>query len=202
MDNAQAYFQEPIDGFETLYTCRKFFGVPDGAVLYTDKQIEINEVDQSYTRMHFLLGRYEKTAGEFYQEYVDNNHLFKDEPIKRMSRLTENLLHGLDYELVKTRRTENFAYLHEQFKAVNQLKLICPSGAFMYPLYLPNGAEIRKKLQAHKIFIPILWPAVFNICDEGELEYNMAKNILPIPVDQRYTIDDMNYIVNILETMR
>lgn len=200
--NAQAYFQEPIDGFETLYTCRKFFGVPDGAVLYTDKQIEINEVDQSYTRMHFLLGRYEKTAGEFYQEYVDNNHLFKDEPIKRMSRLTENLLHGLDYELVKTRRTENFAYLHEQFKAVNQLKLICPSGAFMYPLYLPNGAEIRKKLQAHKIFIPTLWPAVFNICDEGELEYNMAKNILPIPVDQRYTIDDMNYIVNILETMR
>lgn len=202
VDNAQAYFQEPIDGFETLYTCRKFFGVPDGAVLYTDKQIEINEVDQSYTRMHFLLGRYEKTAGEFYQEYVDNNHLFKDEPIKRMSRLTENLLHGLDYELVKTRRTENFAYLHEQFKAVNQLKLICPSGAFMYPLYLPNGAEIRKKLQAHKIFIPTLWPAVFNICDEGELEYNMAKNILPIPVDQRYTIDDMNYIVNILETMR
>ena len=85
---------------------------------------------------------------------------------------------------------------------MNQLKLICPSGAFMYPLYLPNGAEIRKKLQAHKIFIPILWPAVFNICDEGELEYNMAKNILPIPVDQRYTIDDMNYIVNILETMR
>lgn len=79
MDNAQAYFQEPIDGFETLYTCRKFFGVPDGAVLYTDKQIEINEVDQSYTRMHFLLGRYEKTAGEFYQEYVDNNHLFKDD---------------------------------------------------------------------------------------------------------------------------
>ena len=109
VDNAQAYFQEPIDGFDTLYTCRKFFGVPDGAVLYADKQIEINEIDQSYTRMNFLLGRYERTAGEFYKEYVDNNHFFKDEPIKRMSRLTDNLLHGVDYELIKSRRTDHFA---------------------------------------------------------------------------------------------
>lgn len=69
--------------------------VPDGAVLYTDKQIEINEVDQSYTRMHFLLGRYEKTAGEFYQEYVDNNHLFKDEPIKRRNYILSDMQNGL-----------------------------------------------------------------------------------------------------------
>ena len=187
---------------EGFYNCRKFFGVPDGAILYTNKQIIIDTIDQSYSRMNFLLGRYERSAGEFYQEYVDNNHLFKDEPIKRMSRLTDNLLHGIDYELVKSRRTENFAYLHEQFKAVNQLRLISPFGAFMYPLYLPNGVEVRKKLQAYKIFIPTLWPAVFNICSEEELEYDMAKNILPIPVDQRYTIEDMKYIFKMIEIMR
>lgn len=202
IDNAQAYFQEPIDGFDTLYTCRKFFGVPDGAILYTDKRIEIDIVDRSYTRMNFLLGRYEGTASEFYQEYVDNNHFFKDEPIKIMSKLTNNLLHGIDYELVKNRRTENFAYLHEQFKSVNQLKLEIPFGAFMYPLYLTNGAELRKKLQTQEIFIPTLWPAVFNICNEDELEYDMAKNILPIPVDQRYTINDMQYIVSKIEALK
>ena len=68
----------------------------------------------------------------------------------------------------------------------------------MYPLYLENGFELRKKLQELKIFIPILWPALFNICSEDELEYDMAKNILPIPVDQRYTIKDMEYIVNMI----
>ena len=199
VDNAQAYFQEPIDGFDTLYTCRKFFGVPDGAILYTDKRIEIDTVDQSYTRMNFLLGRYERTAGEFYQEYVVNNHLFKDESIKLMSRLTENLLHGIDYEMVKHRRTENFEYLYKHFKNVNQLKLNIPFGAFMYPLYLTNGAELKKKLQLHNIFIPTLWPAVFDICTEGELEYDMAENILPIPVDQRYSIDDMKYIARMIK---
>lgn len=202
VDNAQSYFQEPIDGIDTIYTCRKFFGVPDGAILYTDCRIEIDVIDQSYSRMNFLLGRYERTASEFYKDYVDNNHLFKHEPIKCMSKLTDNLLHGIDYEFVKKRRTENFAYLHKQFKEENQLKLICPAGAFMYPLYLMNGADIRRKLQEHKIFIPTLWPAVFEICNEDELEYDMAKNILPIPIDQRYSISDMEYIVDMIRAMR
>ena len=202
VDNAQSYFQEPIDGIDTVYTCRKFFGVPDGAILYTDSRIEIDVIDQSYSRMNFLLGRYERTAGEFYKDYVDNNHLFKYEPIKRMSKLTDNLLHGIDYEFAKKRRTENFAYLHKQFKEENQLKLICPAGAFMYPLYLMNGVDIRRKLQEHKIFIPTLWPAVFEICNEDELEYDMAKNILPIPIDQRYSISDMEYIVDMIRAMR
>ena len=194
VDNAQAYFQEPLPGVDTLYTCRKFFGVADGAILYTDKLIEVEEQDESFERMHFLLGRYERSASEFYAEYVENNHFFKNEPIKRMSRLTENLLHGIDYEMVKNRRAQNFYYLYEMFQSMNKLNLSVPDGAFMYPLYIENGAEVRKQLQAKKIFIPILWPAVFNLCEENELEYDMAKNILPIPVDQRYGIEDMKYI--------
>ena len=195
VDNAQAYFQKPIPGVDTLYTCRKFFGVADGAILYTDKYIEIEEQDESFERMHFLLGRYERTASEFYSEYVDNNHFFKNEPIKRMSKLTENFLHGIDYEMVKKRRTQNFSYLHGKLHSLNKLNLSVPDGAFMYPLYIDNGEEVRKLLQAKKIFIPILWPAVFNLCNEDDVEYDMAKNILPIPVDQRYGIEDMEYIV-------
>ena len=195
VDNAQAYFQEPIKGIDTLYTCRKFFGVADGAILYTNKEVEVKEQDESFERIHFLFGRYERSAGEFYQEYVNNNKFFKNEPIKKMSKLTENLLHGIDYNMVKGKRTENFAYLHEKLGSFNKLKLTISKGAFMYPLYIENGAEIRKKLQEKKIFIPILWPAVFEKCSEDELEYDMAKNILPIPIDQRYGIEDMEYII-------
>ena len=195
VDNAQAYFLEPIPGVDTIYTCRKFFGVADGAILYSDKEIEVKNRDESFSRMNFLLGRYERSAGEFYQEYVDNNHFFRDEPIKLMSKLTENLLHGIDYGLVKKKRTQNFSYLHNQLRSMNQLELSVPEGAFMYPLYIENGAEVRKQLQAKKIFIPTLWPAVFNLCSKHELEYDMANNILPIPVDQRYVSEDMDYIV-------
>lgn len=196
VDNAQAYFQEPIPRVDTLYTCRKFFGVADGAILYTDKLIRVEEQDESFNRMNFLLGRYERSASEFYAEYVENNHFFRNQPIKTMSKLTENLLHGIDYEEVRKRRTQNFSYLHEKLYYVNMLNLSLPDGAFMYPLYIENGAELRKQLQTKKIFIPTLWPAVFNLCGEDELEYDMAKNILPIPVDQRYGIEEMEYIIN------
>lgn len=194
-DNAQAYFVEPIAGIDTLYTCRKFFGVADGAILYTDVFLTDLQQDESYDRMNYLLGRYERSASEFYQEYAYNNDYFENQPIKKMSKLTENLLHGIDYEFVKKRRTENFTYLNSKLLSVNKLSLRIPEGPFMYPLYVDDGAEIRKKLQAEKIYIPTLWPSVFNICEKNELEYNMAENILPLPVDQRYMIQDMDYMV-------
>ena len=194
VDNAQAYFQKPLKGVDTLYTCRKFFGVADGAILYTDQKIEILAQDQSYGRMGFLLGRYERTASEFYLEYVENNHFFVHEPIKKMSRLTENLLHGIDYERVEEVRTNNFRYLDKQLKKFNKCAVIIPKGAYAYPLYLEKGAKIRKVLQQQKIYIPTLWPAVFTICENTELEYQMAENILPLPVDQRYEEKDMKYM--------
>jgi hypothetical protein len=196
VDHAQAYFQMPLENVDTLYTCRKFFGVADGGILYTDTKLE-REIpqDESFDRMKFVLGRFERSASEFYAEAASNNDFFADEPIKLMSKLTENLLHGIDYEAVKQKRTRNFEILHEAFGKINPLKLTVPQGAFMYPLYLENGGEIRRKLQAKKIFIPTLWPDVFEHCDESELEYDYAKNILPIPVDQRYDEEDMKYII-------
>lgn len=195
LDNAQAYFNEPITGIPTIYTCRKFFGVADGAILYSEKKIEVEEQDESFDRMHFLMGRFERSASEFYSEYVENNHLFANEPIKKMSILTENLLRSIDYDKTCRRRKENFQFLDEQLKNLNKLQLTIPNGPFMYPLYIEQGKELRKNLQSKKIFIPTLWPAVFSICKENEMEYNMANNILPIPVDQRYKIEDMNYMV-------
>lgn len=200
VDHAQAYFQMPLENVDTLYTCRKFFGVADGGILYTDTKLD-REIpqDESFDRMGFVLGRFERSASEFYAEAASNNDFFADEPIKLMSKLTENLLHGIDYEAVKHKRTKNFEILHEAFGKINPLKLTVPQGAFMYPLYLEKGGEIRRKLQAKKIFIPTLWPDVFEHCDESELEYDYAKNILPIPVDQRYDEEDMKYIMEEIE---
>lgn len=73
IDNAQSYFQNPVSGIDTLYTCRKYFGVSDGAFLYTDGMLnEEYEIDESYDRLRFLLGRFERSADEFYKEYVEH----------------------------------------------------------------------------------------------------------------------------------
>ncbi len=196
VDNAQSYYQEPIPGADTLYTCRKYFGVADGAFLYTDAKLDEEfPVDESFERMRFLLGRFERTASEFYSEYAANNEMFVHEPIKRMSKLTNNLLHGVDYGRMQEIRENNYRFLHEKLGGMNGLKLSEKPDSFMYPLLLENGAEIRKRLQAEKIYIPTLWPDVFSWCGEGEAEYTMSKDILPLPVDQRYGAEDMQYLV-------
>lgn len=195
VDNVQSYFQEPIEGIDTIYTCRKFFGVTDGAFLYTDSTEDVLVVDESFERMNYLLGRFERTASSFYNEYLLEEEKICEWDVKKMSKLTDNLLRGIDYEMVKRKRNNNFLYLHDMLKKLNKLDLSTPDGAFMYPLYIDNGAEIRKRLQAIKIFIPTLWPDVFNLCEDSELEFDLAQNILPVPVDQRYTLEDMEYMV-------
>ena len=201
VDNAQSYFQPPIPGVDTLYTCRKYFGVADGAFLYTDAVLDDEfPIDESFERMHFLLGRYERTASEFYDEYIANNDLFKSEPIMQMSKLTKNLLHGVDYDFVKTAREQNYCYLYNSLKRINILQLKDKPGTFMYPLLIENGAEVRRKLQEKKIYIPTLWPDVFDWCEEDEAEYDLAKNILPLPIDQRYGKGEMSFILSIIKS--
>lgn len=202
IDNAQAYFDAPLANVDTLYTCRKFFGVSDGAVLYTNSKLERSlEIDESFNRIHYVLGRYERTASEFYEEAAQNNDIFDNEPIKEMSRLTKNLLQSIDYEYVKQVRTNNFAYLHEKLREVNKLNVRLIEGAFMYPLLIDDGMKIRKQLQQMKIYIPTLWPNVLEECEPDTLEYKFAAEILPIPVDQRYGIEDMEYLVEVIRSV-
>lgn len=194
VDQAQSYFQAPIEGIDTIYTCRKWFGVADGAFLYTDEELtEELPTDESFERMGFLLGRYERTASEFYKEYSKNNQFFANEPIKRMSKLTKNLLHGIDYTTVEKIRNENYLYLHDKLKDINLLNI--RTNTFMYPLMIDDGNRIRKILQQQKIYIPTLWPSVFEITEQEDIEYKMAEDIVPLPIDQRYTLEDMEYMV-------
>jgi hypothetical protein len=196
LDNIQAFFQKPLDGIDTIYSCRKFFGVPDGAYLSTD--VRINEdlaVDNSRERMTHILGRYEGIASDYYSHFQNNDASFKSETLKHMSKLTHNILGAIDYDRVRRIRNENYAYLERELSKQNKLELTTPDGAFAYPFYVENGIEIRKALAQKKIYISTLWPNVLTIQPKGSIEHDYAKNILPLPCDQRYSVDDMKCVV-------
>lgn len=199
IDNAQAFFQQPISDVDTIYTCRKFFGVPDGAYLYTS----IGEEDSlprqySYDRLDFLVGRCEKSASEFYDCFVQNEEYLRQQEIRRMSWMTENILCMVDYDKIRKTREENYQILDSGLSGLNELKIQMGIGPYMYPLLLHNGEIVRKKLQEHKLYIPCLWPNVTE-SDIYQLEAYYAQNILPIPCDQRYRPEDMKDVINIIK---
>lgn len=199
IDNTHDYFASPIQGVDTLYTCRKFLGVSDGAFLYSDIELDRElPQDESFERVRYLLGRFERTASEFYTESVENNNFFDNEPIKKMSKLTMNLLRSIDYEYVQNCRNNNFALLNSKLKDINKLNVMTYNSPYMYPFFTDDSEKIKNALLKNKIYIPTLWPNVLESVPTDFLEWNYAKNILPLPCDQRYSQDDMNRITEVI----
>ncbi len=200
MDHSQAFFQKPLPGIDTIYSCRKYFGVPDGAYLATDAKLaEPLKQDQSSDRMTHVLGRSEQAASDYYADFCSSNDVLSHAPLRTMSQVTRHLMGAIDTERALRKRNENFAYLHHQLGAANPLLLTTPEGPFAYPFLVEDGPALRKQLAAQKIYIPLLWPNVLTDCPEDSIEYRYAANILPLPCDQRYDIEDMDYLVNVLK---
>lgn len=193
-DNIHAFFQRPVEGIDTIYSCRKFFGVPDGGYLSTDTVLdEPIPVDVSKDRMKHVLGRFEGSASEYYADFKANDHSFGALELRQMSALTRNLLRGIDYEAVRLRRNGNYQMLDQLLGACNGIRPAAPDGPYAYPFYCENGMEVKKKLAQKGIFVATLWPNVLRNGPELEMDY--TENILPLPCDQRYERSDMIYIV-------
>jgi len=190
VDNVQAFFQKPAADVDTIYSCRKFFGVPDGAYVVSDAVLEESlERDVSMDRMRCVLGRFEGKASDYYRDFQAAEPLFEQLPLRRMSELTCNILRAVDYDAVKNRRNENYAVLESVLGTENPLQLKAPEGPYCYPFYCKNGLQIKRKLAEKKIYVPTLWPNVLQLANSLEKDY--AENILPLPCDQRYTREDM-----------
>ncbi|MFA9370787.1 MAG: hypothetical protein ACERIH_03680 [Labilibaculum antarcticum] len=200
IDNSQAFFSDSISPLGTFYSARKFFGVPDGSYLLSSLNLKAElKKDFSWDRMGHLLKRLELGAESGYSDFKDNSVKLSNQPILHMSELTQLLLGKIDYSKAKQRREENFQYLHQQFSEVNQLDLsdLDVKGPMVYPLYLENE-DLRKELIQNKIFIASYWPNVLEECPANSLDYKLAKYILPLPVDQRYSLEDMERICTVL----
>lgn len=208
VDNTHAFYQEPLHMVPTLYSLRKFFGLCDGAYvsfggMSTWLDSDMLEQDVSNVRMKHVLGRYEEEASVCYKSMLENANSFNGEMVKRMSRLTENLLRGIDYTRVKAARENNYRSLETLLGQENSLSWKMPEGAFAYPFYYKRGIELRRKMADQKVYVPTYWKNVVDAAAADSVEYDYAANILPLPCDQRYGSEDMKRVAEVcLECMR
>ena len=200
VDNAQAFYAKPIHGIDTFYSARKFFGVADGAYLYTECRLDEEfGQDQSYDRMTHLLKRADVGAEFGYQDFRTNDDSLINNPIRRMSNLTEKILCSIDYEYCREKRIENYRHLDGQLKSRNKIHFELADDAvpMVYP-YLTDDANLRNRLIENKIFVAKYWPNVLEWCGENDIEYKLTKYMLPLPCDQRYGEEEMNGIIELI----
>lgn len=202
IDNSQAFYSKPIEKTPAFYSPRKFFGVPDGAYLYTDMVLETPlETDLSYDRFAHLLIRADASAEQGYPDFAQNDKKLDGQQIKKMSTLTHLLLQTIDYDDAAQIRKQNFALLHEQLSKTNRLHFVPETihVPMVYP-YWTYDKDLRKRLQENRIYTAQYWPNVLQWCDKQMLEYKMAEEIVYLPIDQRYSIADMQRIIHTINT--
>lgn len=196
IDNSQAFFSKPKT-FPVFYSPRKFFGVPDGAYLYTDHFINQElEKDVSFHKCTHLLKRFDYNSQQGYEDYKLVEESISNEPLKTMSNLTNRVLKSINYKGVKRVREQNFRYLHKELKEWNELNLSSKTlnGPLKYPFLIKND-KLKNYLIENKIYISTYWQEVLNRVQKDSFEYNLSKYLIPIPIDQRYNIDDMKLIL-------
>jgi hypothetical protein len=203
IDNSQSFYDKPNNNVPTFYSARKFFGIPDGSFVYNSScKLEDYPTDESIDRFQHLINRIDLSPEKGYLNYKENELKLSNQPIKKMSNLTKKILLNVDFENVRTKRNENFNFLHKRIKEQNLLSKFINSSIFkcplIYPLLIENGEELREKLLSNKIYSPQYWPNVLNWVNKDTFEFYLTKNIVHLPIDQRYNIDDMKLIIDII----
>ena len=193
LDYTQAFFSKAIAGCDTFYSCRKFFGVPDGGYLYTDIIFDFKiQTDESYKRIDSLIKRIDLSPEAGYVDFQKTSELFHDMPIRYMSKFTKRMMAGLDYLAISKQRKNNYNYLAN---ALGEKLLDKDAVPMIFPYKCEAGQELRKYLIEKKIFVAKYWPNVDTYEGVSKVEAWMTNHILPLPIDQRYSEEDMDYIV-------
>jgi len=196
IDNTQAFFEKKYQDCWSFNSARKFFGVPDGAFLYTPKKLNLNiERNKNICDSH-LISRALDEPNAYLLFRESEEKISAD--ILKISSLSEKLLATVNYSNVIKIRKNNFDIYRQIFSKINQLKLQ-PEGnqiPFCYPLLLASKIE-RTKLSSKKIFIPTLWEDTINRNLSGfELEKRISLCLLPLPIDHRYNPADCQRVAN------
>lgn len=201
LDNAQAFYAPRIEGINAFYSPRKYVGIPDGGIAYINKNLDVElQNDLSFDRCSHLLKRHDLSPMDGYNDFKENSLKIATSSLSKMSNLTQRMLSSLDFESIKERRILNYTFLHTHLSSTNELDIpsfdsfACP---MVYPYYTQD-ADLRKRLIVNQVFVATYWPNVFEWCKEGCPEYELCKNIIPIPIDQRYRMEDMKYILDII----
>lgn len=201
LDCTLALYSPPRRGIPSFYSPRKFSGVADGGVAVMDNPtLEVGEQDVSWEFSSYLLQRLEQGVETSADACEQNEKRLCGAPMLRMSVLTERLIQGIDYMAAAEKRLSHFQYLHKRLKGLNKLTLDDGgiSAPFCYPLWT-NMSGLRNEIIDNRILIPCLWPHVLESAPAGSLERNLAFHLLPLPVDQRCDMEDLDHIVRAVE---
>ena len=99
---------------------------------------------------------------------------------------------------MQIKRLENYKYLKDFFlqKGIKPIvdieNSMCP---LFFPIYVENRNRLQRYLIKNRIYCAVHWPYDVRLDKNDNLAFMMSKHELSLPIDQRYNLNDMQYMI-------
>jgi hypothetical protein len=205
IDNSQAFFERPLaQVYATIYSPRKFFGLPDGGILQSKffyKKPDEKDLTSILRFKHLLMRANGSSTESLYYFRQSERSLSENLEPKEMSELTLRIYNSINFTRSKELRANNFYHLHKSLSKSNLLimedaKLFSPL-CYPYMIDQSKAIKLRRKLIKNNIFLPMFWKTELKY-PKSKISEILTHSVLPIPIDHRLKIEDMNHILKIL----
>ena len=206
-DNTQALYTSDENkigiGNYIIASIRKWLSAPDGAVLYSQTKLEEINIDNGYNEYmskyilaQLMKNEYLKNQNLDKNKYLNlikdsMNSLFSDYTIRNITEISYNLIKNQNVKAICEKRRENYKYLYENLCGIKALKIpfklndekIVPFG---FVIILDERDKFYEYCIRENIYCNIHWKDANNY---------LSNKIITIPCDQRYSINEMEFIV-------
>lgn len=197
IDNCHACFDAPEPLALNVYALRKVVGVPHGAFLVgmdLSEEVLPHEVETLEGARFLEISEAEGSNAAYaahgaYSEKIGGHYA-------RMHPLVTQALAGLSWERIVLTRRRNLAILARAFPEFIAPNMDITCGMpIWYPFYVTDDAGLRERLVESHVWVPRLWKRVLAMPDATPTELAMAQWLMPLPMDQRYSEEDMHALV-------
>jgi len=191
---------------------RKFIGIPDGCIVTTQNKISLNEskIHKKYVqeRLYALNGKNQYLNGNknYTRFYFKEAFIKPEERINKypkpapMSKISKKILATTDFLKIYRKRRSNFKFFLGKLEKISLFQNlpsgVCPLG---FPILIKNRNQVKKILVQNKIYPPIHWELSAKVKKEFTESGKISDHILTIPIDQRYSNQDLERVIHILK---
>ena len=188
----------------------KWFPAPDGGVLYSKEVIPSQYTDLLLPRVppqkaYGMVLKTMQLRGEMdcRAKYDAIFETFEPEleqaesRLYKMSDFSRFLFGCCNVEEARKARISNMWYLLDKIQTpairpvYDDFGDDCPS---MLALYVENRDSLKDYLWGQGIYCSVLWNLGNTVFKDNPASMDISRHILCLPIDQRYGVDEMNYI--------
>jgi dTDP-4-amino-4,6-dideoxygalactose transaminase len=193
-----------------VFSPRKFLGVPDGGILVVRADVSLpDETLQTPPASWWLKAltvaiqrrEFDRHGGdrEWFRLFRDVEREFPtgNYAMSELSRLL--LMQAFDYAAIAERRRENYLFLRGALAKWAVFKDIPEDVAPLgFPICHPQRDRLRQHLFDQRIYPSVHWPIAGIVPAEFRDSHRLAEEIMTLPCDQRYSVDDMARMTSLM----